>query len=108
VSKDPVCSLRIRRFPAICRKKGSEPPRTRTWNLEIKSLKSHVLARARPSANYAVLQVFYEIRHSNSSIPYASVLARLQYGCSNFPALQGNKCTTKVLYNKPDDTAVHG
>ena len=25
-------------FSTICRKKESEPPRTRTWNLEIKSL----------------------------------------------------------------------
>ena len=86
----------------------SEPPRTRTWNLEIKSLKRYVLARTRPSANYAVLQVFYEICRSNPSIPYASVLARLQYGYSNFPASQGNKRTTKVLYNELDDTAVHG
>jgi hypothetical protein len=25
-------------FPVVCRDFGSEPPRTRTWNLEIKSL----------------------------------------------------------------------
>ncbi len=26
------------RFPEVCRKFSSEPPRTRTWNLGIKSL----------------------------------------------------------------------
>jgi hypothetical protein len=38
------------------------------------------------SGNYAILQVFYEISCGSSSIPYASVPARLQYGCSNFSA----------------------
>ena len=38
VSKASVYSLRLRRFTGICRKFRSEPPRTRTWNLEIKSL----------------------------------------------------------------------
>ena len=31
-------SLRLLCFPGICRHFPSEPPRTRTWNLEIKSL----------------------------------------------------------------------
>src|SRR5688500_16604749 len=65
-------------FTAVCNKKESEPPRTRTWNLVIKSPKRCVLARTRPFGNYNVLQVFYEIRRSNSSIPYACVLVRLQ------------------------------
>jgi hypothetical protein len=45
----PHCCHRLRttsrrrlRFPVVCREKGSEPPRTRTWNLEIKSLRSGV------------------------------------------------------------------
>jgi len=57
---------------------ASEPPRTRAWNLEIKSLKRYVLARTDASVDYAVSPMFYKIRCSNSSIPYASVLTRLQ------------------------------
>ena len=38
-----------------------------------------ILARTRPSGNHAILQVFYVIRCGSLSIPYASVLARLQY-----------------------------
>jgi hypothetical protein len=38
VSNSLGVMLRLYHFPAVCRKKGSEPPRTRTWNLEIKSL----------------------------------------------------------------------
>jgi hypothetical protein len=67
-----------------------------------------VLAHPGVSENCAVLQVFYEICLGNSSTPSASILARLQYGCSNFLTSQRNEHTTKVLYNEPDDTAVHG
>ena len=38
VSKSPGMISGSFDFPAFCRKKRSEPPRTRTWNLEIKSL----------------------------------------------------------------------
>ena len=38
VSKFPLSSAGIFYFPTICRHFRSEPPRTRTWNLEIKSL----------------------------------------------------------------------
>ncbi len=38
VSKVPAGTPEFFRFPAICRYFSSEPPRTRTWNLEIKSL----------------------------------------------------------------------
>ena len=72
----------------------------KTWYLEsgrcwvrtsdlcrVKALKP-VPARPVASGNYAILQVFYENSHSGLSIPYASVPARLQYGCSNFTALK--------------------
>jgi hypothetical protein len=78
---------------------GSEPPRTRTWNLEIKSLKWRVPARTDASANYTVLQVFCGFVGMRVSIVYAPVPARLQYGCSNFLALRG-----QCIYNK---SAVH-
>jgi hypothetical protein len=54
----------------------------------VKALK-RILVRPTASANYAILQVFYEIRCGNSSISYALVPARLQYGCSNFPVSKG-------------------
>jgi hypothetical protein len=38
VSKAPVRAPGLFHFSPICRIKESEPPRTRTWNLEIKSL----------------------------------------------------------------------
>jgi hypothetical protein len=47
----------------------------------VKALK-RVLAHPTASENCAVLQVFYEICLDGSSIAYAPVLARLQYGCS--------------------------
>ncbi len=63
------------------------PDETRTRDLRHPSATRPVLACPATSENYAILQVFYEVRFSSSSIPYASVPARLQYGCSNFPVL---------------------
>jgi hypothetical protein len=42
VSRAPTHRQGLFHFPAICRRFRSEPPRTRTWNLEIKSLRSEV------------------------------------------------------------------
>jgi hypothetical protein len=60
----------------------SGPEGTRTPDLRHASATRPVLACPVTSENYAVLQAFYEIRCSSLSIPYASVPARLQYGCS--------------------------
>jgi hypothetical protein len=38
VSKAPAIPTGLSLLPIICREFRSEPPRTRTWNLEIKSL----------------------------------------------------------------------
>jgi hypothetical protein len=59
---------------------SSEPPRTRTWNLqiEIKSLRWSVLACTRLSAKLAILQAFCESRSDRLSTVYAPVPARLQ------------------------------
>jgi hypothetical protein len=64
----------------------SGPDETRTRDLRHASATKHVLACHGVSENYPILQVFYETGHSVLSIPYAPVPARLQYGCSNFPA----------------------
>jgi hypothetical protein len=42
VSKASAGPPKPLRFPAVCRTFLSEPPRTRTWNLEIKSLSRSV------------------------------------------------------------------
>jgi hypothetical protein len=65
---------------------SGEPPRTRTWNLEIKSLRWSVLACTRPSANSVIFQGFCRLGSMGLSTAYAPVPAWLQYGCSNFPA----------------------
>jgi hypothetical protein len=59
---------------------------TRTRDLRRASATKHVLVSPTASDNYAILQVFYRICRGGLSIPYASVSARLQYGCSNLPA----------------------
>ena len=57
--------------------------------------------------NYVVLQVFCKTDDSSPSAAYVPVPAGSQYGCSNFPTPLSNEYTTKMVYTKLDDTAVH-
>ena len=54
-------------FIAICRKFGSEPPRTRTWNLEIKSL-----CRRSSSGCWKLQNLLKQAESTSSSLPNVS------------------------------------
>ena len=60
----------------------SEPPRTRTWNLEIKSLKVLIPVRTGASWNLAYIKRSRRQSRNGMSVPYKRVLLGLQYGCS--------------------------
>src|SRR5918994_7760922 len=55
------------RFPAICRHFLSEPPRTRTWNLEIKSL-----CRRSSSGCWKLQNLLKQAESTSSSLPNVS------------------------------------